>query len=76
MLFLENDTFSFWEIDAVSEIGTVLEIVPRLQKLGHIRAQTQGMAPITWACPVIVQSGPITWAQMILSWCQSLGLVQ
>ena len=35
-----------------------------------------GMAPITWACPVIVQSGPVTWAQIIFSWRQSLGLVQ
>ena len=33
------------------------------------------MAPITWACPVMVQSGPVTWAQAILSWRQSLGLV-
>ena len=30
MSFLENDTFSFWENDAVSEIDTVLEINPRL----------------------------------------------
>ena len=36
MSFSENDTFSFWENDAVSEIGTVLEFVPRLQNLGHM----------------------------------------
>ena len=67
MSFSENDTFSFWENDAVSEIGTVLEIVPRLQKWATWPAQAWGMAPITWACPVIVQSGPVTWAQMIPS---------
>ena len=75
MSFSENDTFSFWENDAVSEIGTVLEIVPRLQNLGHMAGPSTGMAPITWACPVIVQSGPVTWAQVILYRCQSLGLV-
>ena len=42
MSFLENDTFSFWENDAVSEIGTVLEIVPRLQKLGHMAGPNTG----------------------------------
>ena len=24
------------------------------------------MVPITWACPVIVQTGPVTWVQVIL----------
>ena len=66
MSFSENDTFSFWENDAVSEIGTVLEIVPRLQNWATWPIHTQRMAPITWACPVIVQSGPVTWAQVIL----------
>ena len=66
MSFSENDTFSFWENDAVLEIGTVLEIVPRLQNLGHMAGPHIGNAPITWACPVIVQSGPVTWAQVIL----------
>ena len=75
MSFLEYDTFLFWVNDAVSEIGTVLEIVPRLQNLGHMAAPSTGMAPITWACPVMVQSGPVTWAQVIHSWRQSLGLV-
>ena len=42
MSFLENDTFSFWENDAVSEIGTVLEIVPRLQNLGHMAGPHTG----------------------------------
>ena len=56
MSFLENGTFSFWENDAVSEIGTVLEIIPRLQNWAIWPAHTLRMAPITWACPVIVQS--------------------
>ena len=30
MSFLENDTFSFWENDTVSEIGTDLKINPSL----------------------------------------------
>ena len=42
MSFSENDTFSFWENDAVSEIGTVLEIVPRLQNLGHMAGPSIG----------------------------------
>ena len=42
MSFLENDTFSFWENDAISEIGTVLEIVPRLQNLGHMAGPHTG----------------------------------
>ena len=54
MSFLENDTFLFWENDAVSEIGTVLEIAPRLPNLGHMAGPSIGMAPITWACTVIV----------------------
>ena len=75
MSFSENDTFSFWENDAVSEIRIVLEFVPRLQNLGHMAGPSKGMAPITWACPVMVQSGPVTRAQVIPSWRQSLGLV-
>ena len=49
-------------------------IVPRLQELGHNGRPTQGMAPITWACPVIVETGPETWAQGFLDWRLSLGL--
>ena len=59
MSFLENDTFSFWENDAVSEIGTVLEIVPKLQKWATWPAHSLGMAPITGPHPVIGRSGPI-----------------
>ena len=42
MSFSKNDTFSFWENDVVSEIGTVLEIVPRLQNLGHMAGPHTG----------------------------------
>ena len=42
MSFSKNDTFSFWENDAVLEIGTVLEIVPRLQNLGHMAGPHTG----------------------------------
>ena len=42
MSFSENDTFSFWENDAVSEIGTILEIVPRLLNLGHMAGPSIG----------------------------------
>ena len=42
MSFSENDIFSFWENDAVSEIGTVLEIVPKLRNLGHIAGPSIG----------------------------------
>ena len=42
MSFSKNDTFLFWENDAVSEIGTVLEIVPRLQNLGHMTGPSIG----------------------------------
>ena len=34
------------------------------------------LAPIIWACPVLVQSGPVTWAQGMLHWRQSLGHLQ
>ena len=44
-------------------------------KMGHMAGPSIGMAPITWACPVMVQSGPVTRAQVIPSWRQSLGLV-
>ena len=67
MSFLENDTFLFWENDAVSEIGTVLEIIPRLQNWATWPAQTQRMAPITWACPVNVLMGPVTRARGLLA---------
>ena len=43
--------------------------------LGHMAGPSTGMAPITWACPVMVQSGPVTRAQVIPSWRQSPGLV-
>ena len=33
-------------------------------------------APVIWACPVLVQSGPITWARGMLHWHQSLGHLQ
>ena len=66
MSFLENDTFSFWENDAISEIGTVLEIIPRLQNWAIWPAHTLRMAPITWACPVSVRLGLVTWAHEIL----------
>ena len=42
-------------------------IVPSLQQLDHMAGPTLRMAPITWACPVIVQTGPVTWAQGILN---------
>ena len=44
----------------------VLGIVPRLQQLDHMAGPPLRMAPITWACPVIVQTGQVTWAQGIL----------
>ena len=47
-------------------------IVLRLQELGHNGRPTQGMAPITWACLVIVETGPETWAHGFLSGRQSL----
>ena len=76
MSFLENDTLSFWENDAVSEIDTVLEIIPRLQHWAIWPAHTLKLAPFTWACPVMVLMGPVTWAQGLFSWRQSLGLDQ
>ena len=65
MSFLENDTFSFWENDAVSEIGTVLEIVPKLQKWATWPAHSLGMVPITGPRPVIGRSGPIGFSPSI-----------
>ena len=75
MSFLENDTFSFWENDAVFGNRYSFGNCPRLLKMGHMAGPSKGMAPITWACPVMVQSGPVTRAQMIPSWRQSPGLV-
>ena len=76
MSFSENDTFLFWENDAVFGNRYSFGNCPRLEKWATWPAQSTGMAPITWACPVMVQSGPVTWAQEIPSWRQSLGLVQ
>ena len=42
MSFSENDTFLFWENDAVSEIGTVLEIVQDYKIWATWPAQAQG----------------------------------
>ena len=75
MSFSENDTFSFWENDAGFGNRYSFGNCPKLQNLGHMAGPSIGMAPITWACPVMVQSGPVTWAQVIPKWRQSLGLV-
>ena len=75
MSFSENDTFSFWENDAVFGNRYSFGNCLRLLILGHMAGPSTGMAPITWACPVMVQSGPVTWAQVILCLRQSLGLV-
>ena len=49
-----------------SEIGTILELFQVCKNWAIWPAHTLRMAPITWACPVIVQSDPVTWAQVIL----------
>ena len=61
----ENGTISFCENGAVLflKIGAVFEIVSSLQQLGHMAGPPLRMAPLTWACPVSVQTGPVTWAQ-------------
>ena len=58
MSFSENDTFSFWENDAVSEIGTVLEIVPRLQNLGHMAGPSIGNGANHLGLPSDGEIGP------------------
>ena len=45
-----------------SEIGAVLKLFQYV-RIGPNGRPTLRMAPLTWACPVSVQTGPVTWAQ-------------
>ena len=58
MSFSENDTFLFWENDTVLVIGTVLEIIPRLQNLGHMAGPSIGNGANHLGLPSDGEIGP------------------
>ena len=60
----KNRVISFWENGAVLfENRCSFEIVSSLQELGQMAGPSLRLAPLTWACPVSVLMGPVTWAQ-------------
>ena len=75
MSFSENDTFSFWENDAVFGNRYSFGNCPRLLKMGHMAGPSIGNGANHLGLPSDGAIGPSNLGPGDSKWRQSLGLV-